>query len=49
MSEHSHMGMKKKKKKNLFYILKHYFIYFTNPFYNSPYIPIFIFIYNLIK
>ena len=38
-----------KKKKKLFYILKHYFIYFTNIFYNSPYIPIFIFTYNLIK
>ena len=37
---------KKKKKKKLFYILKHYFIYFTNIFYNSPYIPIFIFTYN---
>ena len=35
--------------KNLFCILKHYFIYFTNPFYNSSYIPIFIFTYNPIK
>ena len=36
-------------KKRLFYILKHHFIYFTNLFYNSPYILIFMFTYNLIK
>ena len=36
-------------KKRLFYILKYYFIYFTNLFYNSPYILIFMFTYNLIK
>ena len=36
-------------KKNLFYIIKHHFIYFTNSFYNWPYIPVFIFIYNSIK
>ena len=41
--------MPKKKKKNLFCILKHYFIYFTNSFYNSLYILIFIFTYNSIK
>ena len=38
-----------KKKKNLFCILKYYFIYSTNSFYNSPYILVFIFIYNSIK
>ena len=36
-------------KKNLFCILKHYFIYFTNSFHNSLYIPVFIFTYNIIK
>ena len=36
-------------KKHLFYIFKHYFIYFTNPFNNIPNIPIFIFTYNPIK
>ena len=39
-----HMGMQKKK--NLFCILKYYFIYFTNLFYNLPYIPVLIFTYN---
>ena len=36
-------------KKNLSCIFKHYFIYFTNLFYNSPYIQVFIFTHNLIK
>ena len=38
-----------KKKKRLFCILEHYFLYFTNLFYNSPYILVFIFTYNSIK
>ena len=42
-------GCQKKKKKNLFCILKYYFIYSTNLFYNSLYILVFIFIYNSIK
>ena len=39
----------KRKKRNLFCVFKHNFIYFTNSFYNSPYIPIFIFTYHPIK
>ena len=36
-------------KKVLFYNFKIYFIYFTMSFYNSPDIPISIFIYNSLK
>ena len=39
----------KKKKKTLFYILKHYFIYFTNLFHNSHNILVSIFTYNSLK
>ena len=39
---------KKRKKKNLFYILKYHLIDFTNLFYNSPNISVLIFTYNLI-
>ena len=38
-----------KKKKKLFYIIEHHFIYFTNLFHNSLNIPVFTFTYNLIK
>ena len=38
-----------KKKKNLFYLLKYYFIYFTKSSNNILNIPVFIFKYNLIK
>ena len=38
-----------KKKKNPIYNLKLHFIYFTNPFHNSPNITISIFTYNLLK
>ena len=40
---------KKKKKINLFYILKHHFIYFTISFYNTPNISVSIFTYNSLK
>ena len=42
-------GDAKKKKKLQFSIIKHYFIYFTNLFYNSLYIPVFILTYSPIK
>ena len=40
---------KKIRKKNLFYILKHHFIYFTFSFYNTPNISVSIFTYNTLK
>ena len=42
-------GDAKKKKKLQFSIIKHYFIYFTNSFYNSLHILVFILTYNPIK
>jgi len=42
---HFHPGFQKV----LFYNLKTYFIYFIISFYNSPNIPVSIFIYNLLK
>ena len=37
------------KKKKSFYHFKNYFIYYNIPFYNTPNIPTFIFLYNILK
>lgn len=42
-------GYLKKKKKSIFYILKRYFIYFTDSFNTIPNIQYLIFMYNIIK